>query len=534
MKGSKRIIQDYKYVGTPGLPVNNFNGATYLTSTAFPNTTTLYGWRAGASGFTTIQGTENLTEQGTLIAQTDHLGNSVDCYFSGSQYLNNTSSVFNFIGTFSLNLWVYLNPIESISASRMLISRESGTTQGWVLYINGGKLSWYVNSTVDLQFDIAVLGAGWHMISLVRTSGTNTKLYINGVAIAIGTASSLTAAGNLEIGSWNGGSAKLSNYRITDVWIHNATAWTDAQVMAIYTASLPNHTHDQQFAGHVPALIEPGINNGEVLALYQFKTANILTDETGTYTLGNAGSVTNSNGIFGSNDNGAYFNGANTLYNTTLWNTIPSTSLTIDAMVMFLGTTGQNQYFAYKVNLTGGNETWLVGLHASLGTFVFSTVTGGVTKQIYSTTPITYGRWYHVLATQDKIYGARLFINGVLESQDYTATTLMANYVSGTNFLISDAGTGNRYFYGRLGYMRVWNKIVTQNDVDVAYSTRYDKTQFPGNLLTDISANAKNETQEWQTNFPVIAQDDNYIYRKGFTQGNGLRSGHQMLIKGGY
>lgn len=95
-------------------------------------------------------------------------------------------------------------------------------------------------------------------------------------------------------------------------------------------------------------------------------------------------------------------------------------------------------------------------------------------------------------------------------------------------------GSQTYYFAGLIAGMKIGTKILTQADVDIMYSTRYDKTLFPANTLSELSINAKNEVQEWQTDFPMIAQDSNYIYRRGYTPGYGLRSGHQLQIKGGY
>lgn len=545
MKSSKRIVQDYKYVGAPGLPVNNFTGASYLTGAAFPNTTTLYGWRAGANGFTTVLGGQDLTENGTLAVLPDHLGNNVDCGFTGSQYLSNSNSAFAFVTAtnFSMCAWVNLKTLRVNGGYFPLITRRTAGSDGFGIYITETLTYMQVNGSnyFPANFDFSGYRDSWVHIAWVRNyTATKSYFYVNGIQVAqIGAVGTITAGGNLEIGSYNGGIYKeRHNSQITDVWIHKDTAWTDAQVMAIYTASLPNHTHDQQFAGHILEVIEPGTASSEVLALYKADTSNILADATGNnYALTNGGSVTVDSGIFGNGNNAWRFNGSSQyLTQSTLLDVVPSNGIAIHLNFKAdVGSPAATKALFSKLNTSGSLDYFFAVLTTS-GQIRVYTANSSTGTSIGSVTTVVSGTWYDVWFCWDVFYGLRLYVNGILEARDSSFTTLMAN---GTydDFALGSYREASTMYYlwaGVIANFKVLSKIITQQDVDIAYSTRYDKTLFPANQLTELSINAKNEVQEWQTNFPIIAQDSNYIYRQGFTPGNGLKPGHRALIKGGY
>jgi len=136
-----------------------------------------------------------------------------DLESGSSQYFSKTSpSGMTFTDDFTCMAWIKL---ESISAQRRIMGRVS-STNGWhfgvtsagLLYIEiqpGAGTTRSVTSRVTLPTNRWV-----HVAASMDASGGSTLMYIDGVSVAVsssGSASSLTQAGDLQIGS-----AATSNY----------------------------------------------------------------------------------------------------------------------------------------------------------------------------------------------------------------------------------------------------------------------------------------------------------------------------------
>lgn len=241
-----------------------------------------------------------------------------------------------------------------------------------------------------------------------------------------------------------------------------------------YTTISSVGSASQQMAGHRPLLTDP--NTSGELALYYFGDAGgaITLDEKGTYSLTNVGSTPQAAGIFGGSTGAASFNGSTQWFTAgALLGTTPS-AIAIDCW--FMSNDGQpastNCLFA-KRNSAGVDQCFLT--IESNGAIQFTATRSSTAKTIISTTilPNNTTGWYHVTATWDTTNGTRLWVNGILEAQDSSATTLMASG-SGDNFAIGSLTTAGTWFWnGKIAYLRVRNKVLTQADVDVAYSTKY-------------------------------------------------------------
>lgn len=206
----------------------------YLAATDFPNTTNLYGWRGGASGFTTVNGGIALTENGTLAAQTDYQGNTTDCGFDGNGYLSSSDAALQSNGTQSIGIWASRSSWTNSGSQQMLLSQFSSS--GWILYIVGSSatLMLQTSSGAEVSADLSNLSPGDHFFSVVRDS-TISKVFlcVDGVKVAHASYSAFSISGNFEVGSYNGGSSKF-NGKIMEVWYHVGTAWTEEQVRCLY------------------------------------------------------------------------------------------------------------------------------------------------------------------------------------------------------------------------------------------------------------------------------------------------------------
>ena len=215
----------------------------YLVSADFPNTTTLYGWHLNGSGsadLTNFIGSLDLTlGAGGLTVQTDTLGYSTYCGFNGSTYLKSTNVLFNFTNSFSIGLWVYRSSWAAVGGPQGLISRYDGSN-GWYVYLNtDGFMYFNTNSgatgTSSVLAGYTDLSAGWHHFAFARNGASSLAVYFDGCQVLKGydATDAITAAGNLEIGSYNGGTGKFTG-SIDEVIIHNGTTWSDSNVRKIY------------------------------------------------------------------------------------------------------------------------------------------------------------------------------------------------------------------------------------------------------------------------------------------------------------
>jgi hypothetical protein len=228
-------------------------------------------------------------------------------------------------------------------------------------------------------------------------------------------------------------------------------------------------------AGHIWGTDEGG--TGTDLAYYKFLTGALTTDNETTYDLSNVNTVAEADGIMGAKS-AVEFNGSNNYFTqATLLDTTP-TAIAID--FWFKADDGQpasSQALCAKVNdETGGSIDTLFLYLSTSGSVYVSTNAAGANKDIQSSTLFANGAmstWNYVVFNWDATNGIRLWINGVLEASNSTATTLMS---SGTtrDFIIGAYNYGGSvatYYDGKMSLFRVRDQVLTQKDVDKGYST---------------------------------------------------------------
>lgn len=151
-----------------------------------------------------------------------------DLEASSSQYATRASasvSGITFTDNFTCEAWIKL---ESHGSIMMIVSKTSGPN-GWQFYINAdGTLRLAGLSTTQdyvTSYQSIPLNRWVHVAASLDMSGTSGVIYMDGVLVPSsytdGATSSLTQAGNLELGSQNGG----SNY--FDGEISDVRLWSD-------------------------------------------------------------------------------------------------------------------------------------------------------------------------------------------------------------------------------------------------------------------------------------------------------------------
>jgi len=212
----------------------------------FPNTTTLYIWNLDSNSSTTqtdVVGGKALTVgAGALTAGADVLGNSKYCAFDGNTYLTCNDAAFNMTETFSISVWAYATDWSPAAANYLVTRASAGTWNGWGLgVLTTGDIYWNTMSagsdTATQKANINGLSVNaWHHFVVSRTVSGTTNIYVDGVCVSSLASETITAQGNLEVGSENGGSDKFTG-RIDELVIYNGTALTADQVRNIYARS---------------------------------------------------------------------------------------------------------------------------------------------------------------------------------------------------------------------------------------------------------------------------------------------------------
>lgn len=93
--------------------------------------------------------------------------------------------------------------------------------------------------------------------------------------------------------------------------------------------------------------------------------------------------------------------------------------------------------------------------------------------ELKSETSVKYGEWAYVAATFDGIgKTARLYVNGVLEDElDLRSSTVDLGRTAGVqkpeleHFMVGMACESSRYLYGSIGEIRVWDKVLTEEEI---------------------------------------------------------------------
>lgn len=274
----------------------------------------------------------------------------------------------------------------------------------------------------------------------------------------------------------------------------------------------------QQMAGHDLDIIEPGTSAGEVMALYKMGADGgaLTDDETGSHNLISGASTAMAGGIFGG-ATGAMelIDDTSYLASTTLLTVMPST-LTIDFWCYPTGSPANEYTAIYKSGVVGEN-IWVYRDH-NTGKLYFSTTVSATTKVLTSISLLTINKWTHVTISWGS-YGKKLWINGELESEDYTGTALITSG-SYDAFKIGRWASSGKTWIGKISNVRVRNKVLTQKDVDVGYATTYPWTSDIA--LTDAKINAlvrEDGSSDFESQLAwdnlEVAKLNNKIYRYG-------------------
>ncbi len=149
------------------------------------------------------------------------------------------------------------------------------------------------------------------------------------------------------------------------------------------------------------------------------------------------------------------------------WNIL--TTHTLEAVFKANGTgfNGYHVMFQKEGGYSGGAVYGLRALNAggSLLAMICYDAQAANAKTLASTTLVTNGQYYHVVATFDSAYNWKIYINGVLENE----TTLTSNPYQNSSSIFIGRGD-SRTMNGDLPIAKIYNRALTASEIKSNYN----------------------------------------------------------------
>lgn len=426
--------------------------------------------------------------------------------FDGSEdylSLNSHTSELNFTGAGTVEGWVKSSSdtsqkFYSLSlggSSNRYFSISLGSATSYLTnelitvhrYLSGGSNDYIVGYTTtdrDELFD-----GNWHHIA-VTFDTDSTKIYIDGVSKTVTTG--------------NG----------TDSGIYGTTASIDdASIGSLITASTRQHYVNGSIDeakvydyARSPEQILEGINAGHPAPGSPVGSSAVHWKLDEGY-----GTVANNTGSQGSTFNGTISNADWTndgkylkaldfgdgeatekyVYNSTLLDSTPE-ALTLSWWFNpandINSSLATNAYMLAKTNIDLQDRVKCHFIASDGKIDCWTEAQNGGNKSVQSSTDSwSAGTWYHIVFTWDTTNGKRLYINGLLEGEASTETSLMSDGTF-SNFFLGSADTSGYDFDGYLDDFRLYYSSMSPAQVTQIYNQ--GKSSVLGSMSTDSSGNA--------------------------------------------
>ena len=178
----------------------------------------------------------------------------------------------------------------------------------------------------------------------------------------------------------------------------------------------------------------------------------------------------------------------------------PTGAFSISLWCKFDGLTGYQGLIEATSNVgVHGADGYIIWKHTSTNKLQFYIRQGGAWKIASSTTVVTTGTWYHILATWDGSATSTIYINGVSEgTQSVTSITYNANTGHNIGGYASESGTPY-LMDGNIDEVSFWN-------TDINIDTVWDGTGKPTDLTSESNLVAWYRMGDNDT-FPTIADN---------------------------
>ena len=224
------------------------------------------------------------------------------------------------------------------------------------------------------------------------------------------------------------------------------------------------------------ATLIPTLNNRPTRAFYTFD--NVATDDSGNALTLTARNITyNSSGKL---SQAAQFNGSNSFLEHSSFGISTNSPQTISTWIYISNMSERNAISSYN-----GTSLISVETNGTIGVLLSGSIVANGRRQVYSMGNISINNWTHIIvaltgrsATNEarQAHELSIYINGALQTT--TSNTLSADGNVSSIFLIGSNSSKFQTlpFYGLMDDFRVYNYILTQDEVDFIYNNKTGTT----------------------------------------------------------
>jgi hypothetical protein len=126
-----------------------------------------------------------------------------------------------------------------------------------------------------------------------------------------------------------------------------------------------------------------------------------------------------------------------------------------------------------------GNRGWmlLINANGSIYLDIFQTAAGTEFETTTATGLITTDKWYHVGFTFQGSVNARVYVNGLIVTENTTSPTTQLNGSNSAPLRIGERGDGSAYFNGYIKDVKISNRTLLQNEVQQLYINSFQSSQ---------------------------------------------------------
>jgi hypothetical protein len=433
----------------------------YWTFDGYDLSDKVYDRVGGNNGYFTGGATSSAKVQGKLGQALNFDGTD------DSVRMPNTSGVADNLTNMTVAAWVKM----TTNQDGEIISKDPNSTSGWGLSTNSsGRLSFYT-ATNGSNYHGRIVGAGtlindglWHHVAVTLSgggSGTIT-IYIDGVsqplnADDLGTVTTYTSSANIWIGDVF--FTRPFAGPIDDVRIYNR-ALSAAEVKQLYLKgnALTKPPNNLGLVGYWPFNEGTGIKATDFSGNGNTGTRITMAGNLPAWTNGKRGAALDFDNTVGNyvdigNQPALFFSGSFTL---SAW--VKSESATPGfGQPIISDYNSAADASSFDLEITSGEEFC----------FFWENPTATL-PQVCSSAKVSYGRWYHVVATWNGTTRT-LYLNGV--SDGTPNSTAQARADVGGNSAIGRLGSfDGHYFNGIIDDVRVYNRALSASEVAALYA----------------------------------------------------------------
>ncbi len=128
-----------------------------------------------------------------------------------------------------------------------------------------------------------------------------------------------------------------------------------------------------------------------------------------------------------------------------------------------------------------GTSAWIIQGYTA-GTLLFATQLNSSYLEVQNTTTaFVVNRWYHVVVTwvAPNPSGVTIYINGRKEATSVVSGSTVANIPSTTGPVQIGTSVSSSSFVGKIDDLRIWNRVLTPNEVNTLYTNPFVNLDFP-------------------------------------------------------